>query len=185
MAASEVINDSLWLIQQTRSQKLSPSPVNYAVATVGAKQNPNLAMKYRHQFLFLCLFCCTFTFMIPFTTSKPFLFEGWFEVLPSLSPIYLSCHLATAYTTGIRLSALCHGYHYFLHLPKYLSRASPRWIHFLMCYRSLRGSLFLGKAMSSISSGLLKALRSLSRNLCHCCNFSCGLRFNSFVISLL
>lgn len=82
-------------------------------------------------------------------------------------------------------SALCHGYYYFLHLPKCLSRASPRWIYFLMCYRSLRGSPFLGKAMSSISSGLLKALRSLSRNLWHWSSFSCGLRFNSFVTSLL
>lgn len=60
-------------------------------------------MKHRHQFLFLCLFCYTFTFMIPCTTSRSFLFEGWFEMLPSLSTIYLACHLATAHTTGIRL----------------------------------------------------------------------------------
>lgn len=60
-------------------------------------------MKHRHQFLFLCLFCYTFIFMIPSTTSRSFLFEGWFEILPSLSTIYLACHLATAHTTGIRL----------------------------------------------------------------------------------
>lgn len=30
-------------------------------------------------------------------------FQGWFEMLPSLSTIYLACHLATAHTMGIRL----------------------------------------------------------------------------------
>lgn len=142
-------------------------------------------MKHRHQLLFLCLFCCTFTFMIPFTTSKFFV---WRMVWSAPFPLSnLSClplgHSIHHRHQAAQLSAM--DIIIFFILPKCLSTASPRWIYFLRGYRSLRGSPFPGKAMSSISSGLLKALRSLSRNLCHWCNFSCGLRFNSFAISLL
>lgn len=168
MAASEVINDSLYSVDTVL--KAASITSELCSSTEGAKQKPNLAMKHRHQFLFLCLFCCTFTFMIPFTTSRSFLFEGWFEMLPSLSTIHLACHLARAYTMGIRLLS------------------SLPWILLFSLFAQilLQGkSLFLGKAMPSISRGLMKALRCLSRNLCHWCNFSCVLRFYSFVISLL
>lgn len=94
-------------------------------STVGAKQKSNLAMKHRHQFLFLCLFCCTFTFMIPFTISRSLcLKDGLKCSLPSLQfilPATWPQHIPR--TWGC--SALCHGYYYFLHLPKYLSRGSP------------------------------------------------------------
>lgn len=66
--------------------------MNYVVATVRAKQKPNLVMKQRCQFLFLCLLCCTFTSMTPFTTSRSFFLFFWRMVSNAPFPLYnLSC----------------------------------------------------------------------------------------------
>lgn len=155
--------------------------LNYAVATEGAKQKPNLAMKQTPVSVSLAILL-----RIYFHDSLHHLkvFFVWRMVWNAPFPLYnLSClPLSHSIYHGHQAAQLCHGYYSFLHLPKYLSRGSPKWIYFIMCYRSLRGSLFLGKTMSSISSGLMKALRCLSTNRCHWCNFSCGLRFYSFVI---
>lgn len=135
-----------------------------------------------------CFFAYSVTHLLswfPALLQGPFcLKDGLKCSLPSLQFI-LPATWAQHIPRASGCSALCHGCYYCPHLPKYLSRASSRWIYFIVCYRSLRGSLFLGKAMSSISSGLMKALRCLSTNRCCWRNCSCGLRFYAFVISLL
>lgn len=167
MAASEVINDSLYSVDTVLKAASITSELCSSNSGSKTKAKP-----------------CHET-QTPVSVSLPILlhicfhdslhyfkvfFEGWFEMLPSPSTIYLACHLARAYTTGIRLLS------------------SLPWILLFSSFAQIllqSKSLFLGRAMPSISRGLMKALRCLSRNLCHWCNFSCGLRFYSFVLSLL
>lgn len=127
--------------------------MNYVVATVRAKQKPNLVRKQRCQFLFLCLFCCTFTSMIPFTTLRSFFlfFEGWFQMLLSLSTIYLAYHLAVAHTVGISLFSSPSRLLLFSPFAQIPLQSKSRMDLFHLCYSSLRGSFFLGKAVSSTS----------------------------------
>lgn len=50
-------------------------------------------------------------------------------MLPSLFQFILCVTWQQHIPWALVCSALCHVCYYFLHLPKYLSRASPRWIH--------------------------------------------------------
>lgn len=117
-----------------------------------AKQKPNLAMKQRSQpIISHRLFCCTFTFMIPFTAPKSF-FLGLFWMFPSLFQFILCVTWQQRVLWALVCSALCHVCYYFLHLPKYLSRASPRWIHSLSVAAAWNYPIFFGgEAVPSLS----------------------------------
>ena len=72
-------------------------------------------------------------------------------MLPSLPTIYLACHLAVAHTMGITLFSSLSWlllFSPFAQIPLQ-SKSQMDLLH--LCYSSLRGSLFLGKAVSSMS----------------------------------
>lgn len=135
--------------------------MNFAVATVAAEQKPNLAMKHRHKFLFLCLFCCTCAFMIPFTTSGFFCLKDGLKCSLSSLQFFLPATWPQYIPQASGCSVLlCY---YFLHLPKYLSRATPRWIYFTLYYRSLRIP-FSGESNVQHFQWAHEGSRCLSRN---------------------
>lgn len=113
---------------------------------------------------------------------RVFLFEGWFEMLPFLSTIFLACYLATAYTTGIRLlSSLMLLFSSFAQIPLQ-GNSQMDLLHFVL--QEFEDPFFWGKQCPAFPVGSWRLSVPQQKSLT-LVNFSCGLRFYSFVISLL